>query len=311
MRLPWISRRQSPRGATRRKRSAPLRVRRLERRRVLDAAVTDLVFAPADVDGSTAVHDSNEGVEVTVTADATGSSPLFYDWTLTQGADVVAQSNNPAFQFTPLDDANYSVTLEVTDSTESVASRSESLIVHNVRPVLTVAPDQMVDEGSLLDLSAVGAPPLGLFIDDGLLDTHTATVDWGDGSTIESPTIFAAAGSGALGGTHTYTNDGVYEVIVSVTDDDGGNDTQSFFVTVGNVAPTATLSNDGPVDEGASATVSFSGQFDPSIDDTAAGFRYAYDLDNNGTFDVGDGTYAGSGTTDTQMISAALLADGP
>ncbi len=311
MRLPWISQRQSQRSATRRKRTAPLRVRRLERRRVLDAAVSDLVFAPADVDGSTAIHDSNEGTEVTVTAATSGFGALLYEWKLTQGATVVAQSNNPAFQFTPLDDANYSVTLKITDSAQSVASRTESLIIQNVRPVLVVAQDQMVDEGSLLNLSAIGAPSLGLFIDDGILDTHTATVDWGDGSTIESPTIFAAAGSGALGGTHTYTDDGVYEVIVTITDDDGGTDTQLFFVTVSNVAPTATLSNDGPVDEGASATVSFSNQFDPSSDDTAAGFHYAYDLDSDGTFDVGDGSYAGSGTTDSQMISAALLADGP
>jgi PKD repeat protein len=297
----------------RRKRSAPLRVRRLERRRVLDAAVADLLFAPADVDGSTAVHDSNEGTQVTVTANASGSGPLSFEWTLSKDAIVVAQSINPAFKFTPLDNGDYSVTLKITDSGDepSTASRTESLVVQNLRPVLVVALDQQVDEGTLLDLSALGAPPLGLFIDKGILDTHTATVDWGDGSAIELPTIFAAAGSGALGGTHTYTDDGVYEVIVTVTDDDGGSDTQSFFVTVDNVAPTATLGNSGPVDEGASATVSFSGQFDPSSDDTSAGFHYAYDLNNDGTFDVGDGSYAGSGTNDTQMVSAALLAEGP
>ena len=85
---------------------------------------------------------------------------------------------------------------------------------------------------------------------------------------------------------------------VTVTDDDGGIDTQSFFVTVSNVAPTGTLGNNGPVDEGSSATVTFTNQFDPSTADTTAGFRYAYDLDNDGTFDVGDGTYAGSVATD-------------
>ena len=85
------------------------------------------------------------------------------------------------------------------------------MLVHNLRPVLVVADDQLIDEGSLLDLSAIGAPPLGLFIDEGILDTHTATVDWGDGSAIEAPTIFAANGSGALGGTHTYTDNGVYD----------------------------------------------------------------------------------------------------
>ena len=312
MRLPWIPQSKSQRRATRRKRSAPLRVRRLERRRVLDAAVTDLVFAPIDTNPSTAVHDSNEGTQITVTSDATGTGTLTYDWQLAQGANVIAEGHNPAFQFTPLDNANYSVTLTVTDGNQTVASRTEDLVVHNVRPVLVVASDQAVKEGETLNLSAMGgAPPLGLYIDLGLLDTHTATVNWGDGSPTEAPTIFAAAGTGALGATHVYTGEGTYKVTVSVTDDDGGTDTKSFSVKVTNADPTATLANSGPVDEGSTATVSFSNQTDGNPADVAAGFRYAYDLDNDGTFDVGDGTYAGSVTSDIQIVSAALLADGP
>ena len=41
-------------------------------------------------------------------------------------------------------------------------------------------------------------------------------------------------------------------------------------VTVNNVAPTADFTNDGPVDEGSPATVSFSNQFDPSSADATA-----------------------------------------
>ena len=61
-----------------------------------------------------------------------------------------------------------------------------------------------------------------------------------------------------------------------------------------NVAPTADLDNDGPVVEDTTATVTFSNQADPSTADTSAGFRYAYDFNNSGGFEVGDGTYAGS-----------------
>ncbi len=85
---------------------------------MLDAAVTDLIFAPADVVPSTAVHDSKEGAEVSVTATASGSGTLSFNWTLTEGANTVAQSNNPTFQFTPLDNGNYTVTVQVTDSTD-------------------------------------------------------------------------------------------------------------------------------------------------------------------------------------------------
>jgi PKD repeat protein len=310
MRLPWISQPSLSRGRTRRKRPVPLRVRKLERRRVLDAAVTDLVLAPADLDGATAVHDTNEGTQIQASANATGIGALSYEWTLSREATVIATSTNATYNFTPLDDGNYSLTLKVTDSTESTATRTEEILVHNVRPVLVVAPDQTIDEGSPLNLSALSASPLGLFVDKGILDTYTATVDWGDGSAIEAPVIFATPSSGTLGGNHTYTDDGIYEVTVTISDDDGGSDTKSFFVTVENVAPTAALGNSGPVNEGSSAMVSFTSQFDPSSNDTAAGFRYAYDLDNDGAFDVGDGTFAGSVTNDTQLISAALLADG-
>jgi hypothetical protein len=53
------------------------------------------------------------------------------------------------------------------------------------------------------------------------------------------------------------------------------------------------LSNNGPVDEGSPATVSFSGQSDPSNADTAAGFHYAYSCTNAS---LSGSTYAGSGT---------------
>lgn len=85
----------------------------------------------------------------------------------------------------------------------------------------------------------------------------------------------------------------------------------SFPLTVDNSAPTAALSNSGPVSEGHSATVSFADQSDPSTADTTAGFRYAYDFDNDGVYDVGDGSYAGSSANASAAAPASLLAEGP
>ena len=49
-----------------------------------------------------------------------------------------------------------------------------------------------------------------------------------------------------------------------------------------------------------------------SAADTFFGFHYAYDFDNNGTFDSGNGTYAGSSdTTGTATVPASYLNDGP
>ena len=82
-------------------------------------------------------------------------------------------------------------------------------------------------------------------------------------------------------------------------------------VVVTNVAPTATLTGPATVAEGGTATVAFTAISDPSSDDTALGFRYSYDFDDDGTFDLGDGTYTGSVPAASAAVPAALLADGP
>lgn len=253
-----------------------LRVRQLERRRVLDGALQSLVVTAVTAPASTTS---------TSTADTqTSQPPLTFDWTPPPSASLPSSQS--------------------ADLTQGAGLNSD--------PVLVVPLDQNVNEGQLLDLSGSnGAPPLGLFIDTDLGDTHTATVDWGDGSPIENTSVIQGFGAGALGGTHAYADQGTYTVTAEVMDINGGTDTDTFQVLVGQVAPTATLSNNGPVNEGSQATVTFSNQLDPSSADTSAGFHYAYDLNNDGTFDVGDGTYAGSVTSTSQNESASILGEGP
>jgi len=42
------------------------------------------------------------------------------------------------------------------------------------------------------------------------------------------------------------------------------------------VAPTATIGNNGPINEGSSVTVALTNPVDPSSVDTAAGFHYSF-----------------------------------
>jgi PKD repeat protein len=247
------------------------------------------------------------------TSDSHTATVKWGDGSPTETATIFSANGSGALggKHTYANEGDYTVTVNLMDQAGGSDSQTFHVTVNNVRPVLVVAIDQTIDEGQSLNLSGIGAPPLGLFIDDGIHDTHTATVNWGDGSATETATVFSAGGSGVLGGSHTYADDGVYTVTVTVLDDFGDSDTQSFGVTVENVAPHATLSNSGPVNEGSNAQVTFSGQTDPGTPDTAAGFRYAYDFNNDGIFDVGDGTYAGSSISSSQAVPAALLDDGP
>jgi hypothetical protein len=59
------------------------------------------------------------------------------------------------------------------------------------------------------------------YSDPGSNDTHTAVVDWGDATT-STP----AASGGSLSASHTYGAAGIYTICVTVTDDDGGADTE-------------------------------------------------------------------------------------
>ncbi|MGD9635353.1 MAG: beta strand repeat-containing protein [Pirellulales bacterium] len=215
--------------------------------------------------------------------------------------------DNPTL--TPVD--THAVALTVRDDDMGSSGPYEvNVTVANVNPALTTAGNQTLVEGALLDLSSA-ANPLATFVDKGILDSFKATVDWGDGTPLDGPILQSVNGTGRLLATHVYENSGTFTVTVTLKDDDGGVDTKTFQVSVGNIAPTADLSNNGPVNEGSPATVSFSNQFDPSVADTLAGFRYAYDFNNDGTFDVGNGTYAGSVTDSSQQVPATFLADGP
>ena len=54
-------------------------------------------------------------------------------------------------------------------------------------------------------------------------------IDWGDGHQ-----------SSGLNASHTYANEGVYTVTVTVTDDDGGVGVDTLIVTIGNAPPVIT-----------------------------------------------------------------------
>jgi hypothetical protein len=61
------------------------------------------------------------------------------------------------------------------------------------------------------------------FSDAGVLDTHTARYEWGDGSA-SAALIDEDRGAGTASGSHQYTEPGFYTISVTVWDDDGASD---------------------------------------------------------------------------------------
>ena len=177
-----------------------------------------------------------------------------------------------------LDNGSYTVTGVIVDKDGGRRTGSTVVQVTNANPAVTAPSDQTANEGAATTFT------LGSFTDPGPDSPWAVDVNWGDGS---SHTTFNAATTGSLGSrSHTYDDNGSYTVTVKVTDKDGGSGTRTFVVTVANVAPTGTFSNDGAVGEGSSFHLSLTSPSDPSSADTTAGFTYA--------FDCGDGSGYGA-----------------
>lgn len=92
-----------------------------------------------------------------------------------------------------------------------------SLEVKNVAPVISslMLPEVPVQVNQDVSTHA-------LFSDCGVLDTHTAAWDWGDGSS-STGNCSETDGSGAVSGNHKYAAPGVYTVMLNITDKDGAS----------------------------------------------------------------------------------------
>jgi hypothetical protein len=102
------------------------------------------------------------------------------------------------------------------------ATDSSTVTINNVPPTVGAisASVNPVPMNTAIDASAN-------FTDPGILDTHTAVWNWGDGSS--SPGVVTETnGSGSVAGSHTYTAAGIYTITLTVTDKDGGQGSSTY-----------------------------------------------------------------------------------
>jgi hypothetical protein len=130
-------------------------------------------------------------------------------------------------------------------------------------PPVVTAGDALGDEGEAVLVQ-------GSFTDLESGQTHIATIDWGDGSPVEAGVVDAADGLGGLvTGSHAYADEGLYSVILCVTDDGNPDATgcSDLEVMVANVAPVVTILGPDTVDQGAEASFTVE-VVDPGVGDS-------------------------------------------
>ncbi len=247
---------------------------------VLDAESTDtleVVVSNADPSLSSSISSTAVAEGDTVTVTASFSDAGFDNAALTQEnftatidwgdgtTDTVVVAEVPGSAGTDTtgsftgsheyaDNGSYTVIVKLADDdatpTTGFDTDSFTVIVSNADPVLTATMSTTSpDETEEVTVSASFTDPGFDSLSAGTVEDFTATIDWGDGSAIETVTVTETPGgpgtdtSGTFGGSHAYADDGEYTVTVTVADDDAdlttGFDVAQFMATVANVDPTA------------------------------------------------------------------------
>jgi PKD domain len=181
-----------------------------------DGGLTDSASATVTLDNANpSVSPTNdgpidEGGSANITAN--GSDPGSND-TLTYAYDC---DNNGSYEDTSgscsfADNGTYTVGVQATDDDGGTGTGTTDVTVNNVAP--------SVGDPTLVSTSNCSVSISATFTDPGVLDTHTATINWDPGSS--AGTVTESNGSGTVTGSHTYSSPGVHSITVTVTDKDG------------------------------------------------------------------------------------------
>jgi PKD repeat protein len=199
--------------------------------------------------------------------DTSSDTPsLLYTWYFPDGSVLFGSTVNYVFP----DDGNYTVTLVVQDDNGYSDSDGLTVQVNNVAPVADIGGPYFAGEGSAVSLA-------GSAVDPG---DDVLTFDW-DFDDSDGITYTDASGEAP---TWIWTDDWSGTIYLKVTDDDGGQNTDSTTVSIFNIAPTAHTGGPYSGDEGAQITLAGTAD-DPGADILA----FEWDLDNDGLYDEATG----------------------
>ena len=157
------------------------------------------------------------------------------------------------------------VTIREVDDAASSGTGSATVTVNNLDPSVTniqLTPSGALNEGDEVTVT-------GEIVDVGSLDRHTVLVNFGDGLPPVPAEVNSDAGTFSL--THTLPDNsltGSADIVVTITDDDGGSSTTSLDQNIANVAPEVSFTPDESNSAASSITLHAVIDFDPGAADT-------------------------------------------
>ncbi|MFH1725517.1 MAG: Ig-like domain-containing protein [Elusimicrobiota bacterium] len=218
--------------------------------------VTVLNAAPVVTSAAAEPQPVGEGSALTITAAFTDLGILDthaaeIDWgdNTTSAASLTDEGGSGSLtaEHVYADDGIYTVRVTVSDDDGDSGEATLDVTVDNAAPTIEAGADQAVDEGGVISL----AP--STFHDQGTLDTHTETINWGDTTPTEAGVVSespfgppgdTAGANGTISGIHVYADNDTYTVTVCVKDDDNAEQCDALTATVNNVAPTMEAGTD-------------------------------------------------------------------
>jgi hypothetical protein len=149
---------------------------------------------------------------------------LTYEWDLDNDG-VYETAGGPTIDITFDDDGAYFVGVKVMDPYGFAHTAIAEVTVLNVAPTVDAGLDTNIISGETYFVNAT-------FTDPGILDTHSATIDFGTSSGAEPGVVGQGAGFGTVSGSHQYLVPGLYKVEVCVTDDEGDQGCSTLTLTI-------------------------------------------------------------------------------
>jgi PKD repeat protein len=231
-----------------------------------DATVAALANSTLTLTADNASVSGTEGQIVSNTGTWTG--PGFDTVSLSASVGSVTQNLNGTWLWTynPTDFATApsSVTITAADELGDTKSVSFGLSVVNAIPgfiTLTSSNPTSTNPSSNGQVTVQG-----IFGDSAAVDTHTVTINWGDGSAPQQ-LINVDQVTHAFSGTHQYAQPGSYTISATVADEDGASSTQTVngVVVFPPVITSLSSSNPNASNPSTTGTATIQGAFtDPS-----------------------------------------------